>query len=341
MTKRFFILTAVCLLALSSSVTAQRRVDVSIEGLFAFDPLTGYYCKESLPSVATYIEAWRQESEVLLYIDNRLSWGYRHYCSEVDTTLLLRVSEYLGGEILPRVDSSYLRDISDFPQSRAFNAHFASDIEAIKRYFATPIHRFDSVLSYNPYGDSDFESLFHTFQCDITGADISLFSPPSLTAILPSELYIRQLVELLYFDNELVVVQLSGRQLRDILERSYSTRYYTVKSSSDDLLRINSSHYYHISISDTPHTVNLAKKRGNRVENWKLEADKLYLVALNSFLAKDFEVLRNFGDYKDLIIEWLKVNNNRFSRRILADLQPKRVVDKIIERESLSIFGSE
>ncbi len=330
---RIFITTVIFTLLMGTNASAQRRVDVSIEGLFSFYPLSGYYCKNSLPAVATYVEAWREQGEVHLRVVDSLSWGYRHYCNAVDSTLLPRVMDYIGGELVEADSTMVLRDISDFPQSRSFNEHFASDIEAIKRYFATPLRVFDTTLRYNPYGSSDFESLFHTFQSDITGAELSLFAPTRLDGSLPCELYIRQVVELIHYNNDLVVVEISGRELRQIMERSYSTRYYSVKRGSDDLLRHRSPAYYHLSISGVPHTVNLSKDRGARVENWPLDAKKLYRVAVNSFLGEKYPRVGNYGDYKSLIVEWLRGVVDPFKSEVMADLQPSRLVDEIKQRE--------
>ncbi len=342
--KRF---TLFLLLIFPFCAQAQRTIDVVMEGLFPFEPVSGYYVKHSLAPVHTYIQDWRREEpELLLRIADSLSWGYRHYCGTVDTTLLNRVAEYLSATITaPSVgmDTTVVtRDLSDFPQSRAFLDHFSSDIQAIKRYFATPLCHFDSTLAYDPYdGGNDFESLFHTFQCEASGADYSFFAPPRFDATVPRELYIKDVVNLLYYDNDLVVVELSGAELKELMEKSYSRRYYTLGWEEDDLLRFRTPAYLHTSVSGVKFTVNLTKRAGRRIENWPLKNAEIYRVAMNSFLARDFEVTENCGDYKELIIRWLRGCSGKLQKEVQCSLQPARLVQKIEAREKEIIFSTE
>ncbi len=327
----------------SLCATAQRRIDVVMEGFFPFDPVNGYYLKNSLAPVHTYMEDWRRDEPGLrLCVADSLSWGYRHYCTSVDTTLLPRVMEYLGGSVASVGDTTLrVRDLSDFPQSHSFLDYFASDIQAVKRYFATPLRTFDTVLHYSPYEGNDFEALFHTFQVEVGGADFSFFAPPGFDAKIPRELYIKDVAGLLYYDNDLVVVELSGAQLKELMERSYGRRYYTLSWEEDDLLRFRTPAYLHTSLCGVPHTVNLSKRVGRRVENWGLESKRIYRVAMNSFLARDFKVLLNKGDYKELIIRWLKECENPLRERTQSSLQPARIIEKVRSREEDKIFSSE
>ncbi len=332
---RFLLLT----FALSTlTAHAQRSVAVSVEALFAFDPLSGRFEPKCLPPVATYIEDWRVEiPDMKLVIVDSLKWGYRHYTQRVDTTLIPRILCYLGATI----DSTSVkgRNLRDFPHSRAFNEYFNSDIERIKRYFASPLCRFDTTLKYNAYGDSDFEALFHTFQREVTGAQLSIFSPPRLTAQLPEECYISNIVSLLYYDNSLVVVEMTGDEILEMIERSYSLRYYRPRSVQDDLLKHRVPSYLHTSISGVPHTLNLSKRSGKSVENWTLKPTAVYRVAMNSFLARDRVVVRDYGDYKELIVEWLRSTPDPLKYRVSVEIQPRRVVDEIMKREIITIFG--
>lgn len=314
-----------------------------MEGIFSFEPLSGRYVARSLEPVASYVEAWRAEgSEVKLLVGDSLGWGYRHYLGEVDSTLLTRVLGYLQGELIESGDTTerHYRDLSGFSGSREFKEFFNSDIEAIKRHFSTAVVCFDTTLYYNSYGSSDFESLFHTFQRGVTGADFSIFSPPRFDAALRGESFVRNITSLLYYDNDLVVVEMSGRELRDYMEESYSRRYYRVRTTSDDLLKYRVPAYLHTSLSGVPHTVNLTKAKGKTIENWHLEDDTIYSVALNSFLARDMEVIENYGDYKTLLIRWLRTSKNLFVDNSEADFQPQRILSEIERREMETIFGS-
>lgn len=318
---------------------AQREIRVETEYLFPFDPLGGWYTNNSLSPVATFIESWReQDSKTKLFVVDSLSWGYRHYIDIVDSTLFTRVLDYLGAELITEVDSSQrVSELSDFPRNKAYEEHFNEDIWAIKRYFATPIAKLDSSIKFNPYGGGDFQSLFHTFECDVTGAEISLFAPPRLNASLPKEIYINNITSLLYYDNSLVVVELTGAELKELLETYYSYRYYQIKNHQSDMLKFRTPAYLHIGVGGVQFTLNLTKEKGKKIENWRLKSEQIYRVAMNSFLARNFQISEDMGNYKNLLIEWLQRTENLFKVQELVNIEPQRVVTVIEQRERTTI----
>lgn len=319
--------------------SAQKQVTVVVDGLFPFDPITSRYVVRSLAPISTYAEAWRAEGQkVEIFVIDSLSFGYRYYCEHADTTLKNRVLSYVGATL--QTDTSVrVSDISGFSYSADFLAVFDPDIERIKRFYATPIAVFDTAKVYDPYAPCDFMALFHTFQIEVSGADLSIVAPPRRDVSLNKECYIKQLASLLRYDNDLVVVRLSGRQVKDLMEDSYQRRYYQIKDDGSDLLRIFTPAYLYSSIAPVAHTVNLTKPAGRRVENWPLDEDTIYKVALNSFLARDIEGVEVVGEYKMLLINWLRETKNPFRIREDYQLQPARVVARIVEREGKTIFG--
>lgn len=319
--------------------TAQKQVTVVVDGLFSFDPITSRYVVRSMAPISTYVQAWRAEGQrVDISVVDSLSFGYRYYCGQVDTTLKNRVLSYVGATI--QVDTSVrISDISGFSHSADFLAIFDSDIERIKRFYATPIAIFDTSKVYDPYAPCDFMALFHTFQIEASGADLSIVAPPRRDVSLHKECYIKQLVSLLRYDNDLLVVKLTGRQIKDMMEDSYQRRYYQIKNEGSDLLRIFTPAYLYSSIAPVAHTVNLTKPAGRRVENWPLADDTIYSVAINSFLARDIVGGEVVGEYKTLLINWLRDARNPFRVRENYQLQPARVVERIVDRERKTIFG--
>lgn len=318
---------------------AQKRVTVIADGLFPFDPISGRYVARSIAPAVTYVEAWRAEGQVVdVKVIDSLSFGYRHYCQQVDTTLKNRVLSYLDAKV--ETDTTIRPvDISGFPQDQLFLQSFDSDIERIKRYFATPLRLFDTSAVYDPYAPCDFMALFHTFQIESSSADLSIVAPPRLEVMLQKECYIKHIDNMLRFENELVVVRLSGSQIKKIMEESYARKFYQVRVEESDLLRIFTPAYLYQSISSVPHTINLTKPAGRRIENWPLADNTIYSVAFNSFAARQLPIDRKIGDYKTLMINWLKTTDNPFLVRENFQLQPARIVEKIVEREVRTIFG--
>lgn len=328
------------LIAAIPTVAAQRTVEVAPAAIFPFDPLSGRYVKHSLAPVATYIAAWREAgSEVRVSVsDSALAKAYRLYLDIEDSTLMVRVLEYLNAQksdtiIQPAIDALY-----EFPQSREFLSHFDPDIERIKRFFATPLAIRDSAVVFDPYAPSDFSRLFHAFQLTASGADLSLFAPATLDAQIPQQLFIKTIFSLFPFDNQMTVIKLRGREVKVMLEKIYSTRYFTLRNDRSDLLRHRLPAYLHSSLAGASYEVDLTKSEGERIENLSLEPDTIYSIATNSFAARDIEQQVHLGDYKTLLIKYLQIPHIVKSDEQWR-LKPERWAREIKLREMGTIFG--
>lgn len=314
-----------------------RRVKVAPEALFSFDPISGRYVKNSLPSVATYIEAWREQGEVEILVSlARLSRGYTIYNKLGDSTLLPRVSEYLGAQKVATDTTGLNSDkIYDFPQSRTFNEFFATDVERIKHFYSTPLRKFVDRQEFNPYASGDFSGLMHDFQLTVSGADLSVFAPPRLDAALPAEIYISSIFSLFYFDNQLVVVELTGREIKKMLEDIYGARFYVLKNEQSDLLRSTLPPSMHASLAGAPFEVNLTRPPGSRIEGLRLDDKPNYRVVMNSFAAQRLgKAIVEIGDYKTLLIKYLK-SEKLIENREQWRLKPERWVREIEARERI------
>lgn len=320
----------------------QRVVRVAPVALFPFDPLSTRYVHESLAPVVSYVEAWRNEGEKIdLRISRqKLGKGYKLYFKLEDSTLYNRVLTYLSA-LDDGSDTVIVEVISggvyEFPRSRSFLDHFNTDIERIKRFYATPITILDTTLLFDPYSPGDYSQMMHAFQLRATSADLSLFAPPKLNVKLDKELYIRSVFNMFYYDNDLVVINLKGFEIRKILEEIYGARYFTLRDAQSDLLAINLPPSMHISLAGASFTVNLARRKGSRIEELTLKADTIYSVAMNSHLAKRYgKALVNKGDYKLLFINYLR-NRTDIQKPEQWSLKPERWVKVIKERENLYI----
>lgn len=318
---------------------ATRVVRVAPRAIFPFEPISGRYVGESLAPVATYVQAWREEGALELIVnDSLLSKGYKMYLKLEDSTLFNRVLTYLNASVTSTDTMGiYSTKIYDFPQSRDFMAHFASDIQRIKRYYSTPLRKLINNQQFNPYCPSEFSSTMHDFQLTTTGADLSIFAPPRIDAAFTSELYIGSVLNLFYFDNQLVVVKLSGFEVKKLLEQIYDARYYTLKNLQSDLLRTTLPASMHASLAGAWYTVNLTKPRGHKIEELKLDPKAVYRVAMNSFAASKLDKPAvEVGEYKYLLIKYLK-DHKSIENREHWRLKPERWVEEIKARESLQI----
>lgn len=308
-----------------------RQVGVDCTALFPFDPLSSRYIPGSLSQVAQYVQQWRAVDSISLTISPQLSLGYRLYDELVDSTLDTRVFNYFSPCKLGSITQPI--DFTQMPHSKGFTDYFNEDIQRIKRFFATPITQLSDTINITDcyYGASQFASLFHKFQLSVACADVSFFAPPSKQGKLNPNIYINDIYSLFRYDNTLVTCSMTGRQIKEHLQKTYSKRYYIVVGESSDLVRYRTPHYMHTSASGLSYRVDLTK---GRITDFSLPLDSVYKVVMNSFEARTQPIVQVIGDYRLLLIKWL-MRYPKIECEIIEQwkLSPERWIETISKRE--------
>ncbi len=188
---------------------------------------------------------------------------------------------------------------------------FSDAFNQTKEYVARPIGEFSKATSTREsiFGNSSFVDLIHEFQLQKTGADISLVAPLAFNStISKGKIFVRDMFNLYKYENLLYTMELSGQEILDYLEYSYSKWFNTMVNENDNLLhfvkdengnlilsdRYNSpqlaSRYYNFSsAAGIIYTVDVSKPAGSRIEikalnnGKKFSVDSKYKVALNSY----------------------------------------------------------
>jgi len=174
----------------------------------------------------------------------------------------------------------------------------------VKKYVSQPIGYITKTISIREalFGNTAFVDLVHQIQLDVTGADISFASPLSFdTKINKGKVYIRDMFKIYKFENILYTMKLTGQEILDYLEYSYSMWYNEMKNIEDHLLNFDRDYrgnfilrgkfYNYSSASGINYTVNLQNKNGNKIEisglanGKKFELNEFYIVAINSYRA--------------------------------------------------------
>lgn len=327
-------LAVICLFLFTTTV-AQNRVDVlECRTLFPFEPLTGRYEAQSAARAATFINGWKGHGREFQIRDS-LSIGYKIYDDLVDSTLDDRVWAWIGVKKAP-VDSIVdTLDLRDFPVSSQFMRHFESEIQRIKRFFATPIAELEHSVEFDYYRPSELSAIFHQFQMESSRAQVSFFAPPTPDVILGPEIFINTVFDLFYFDNQLVVVNLSGRQIKTYLEEVAADRYFQTRKRESKILKPTTPYYRHISVSGIEMRINLTKTRGQKIEAFSLPMDSVVRVVMNSFQAQRFDAdAESLGDYKMQLIKWL-IKQHRVTPKISE--QWKLIPESWVKMESESL----
>lgn len=319
------------LLPLTAFGQSARKVGIECRALFPFEPMSGRYVAGSLSQVAEYVAQWRAVDSISLTLSPQLTIGYRIYEELVDSTLSTRVFSYFSPVAIDSVVSAV--DFTGMPHSRDFTTRFDDDIQRIKRFFATPIASLSDTLFIDDsyYGVSAFASLFHRFQLAASGADVSFFAPPAENGFLKKELYVKDIYSLFRFNNDLVICEMTGRQIKDYIQKTYAKRYYTMRNENSDLVRRRTPYYMHTSVAGASFRVNLTN---GRIEDFSLPLDSTFKVVMNSFEAGKIGTYNNLGDYRITLLKWL-MSQDVINSEIIEcwTLSPERWVHNAAKRE--------
>lgn len=190
----------------------------------------------------------------------------------------------------------------DVPPDPAFKAAFESSYQKIEEYVNQDVAYLETLLDSREafFGPSAFMSLIHQVQLDITGADISFAAPLAFNKqIEPGMLKVDDLFDLYRFENLLYTMTLTGKQIQDYLNYSYSQWFSSLSEHSGHLLRMSAGQngryrtktaYYNFdSCEGLDYEVDLNQPQGTMVNILGLSNGDLfnteanYTVAINSY----------------------------------------------------------
>jgi len=179
---------------------------------------------------------------------------------------------------------------------------FRGFIDTVQRYVNEPVGTISKTIHADQayFGPTAFIDLIHQAQLELTGADISFTAPLSFRATIPAgTLTIKDLFRLYKFENQLYTISLSGAEIKDYLNFSYSLWMRTMTGPDDLMLnmeqqpdgswRLKNAYYNFDSAAGIDYQVDLTRPVGQMVEILQLtngqpfDVNKTYRVALNSY----------------------------------------------------------
>ncbi|MDD4058460.1 MAG: 5'-nucleotidase C-terminal domain-containing protein [Bacteroidales bacterium] len=227
-------------------------------------------------------------------------------------------------------DSGFLNDFKD-----QFNS--------IKRFTTAKIGKLlNSIKSKEAYtGPSSYIDMIHSMQLSNSGADISFAAPLSYNVIIePKELNFQDMFNIYPFENQLYVINLTGFEIKNYLEFSYSKWINKFPSESGHLLKINTNGYGERSKFLNPYfnfdsaagilyEVDIRKGDGERIDIISMsdespfDLNKTYTVALSSYRANgggdllqrgcnltkiemEQRIVKKMGDIRELLYNQIK-----------------------------------
>lgn len=162
---------------------------------------------------------------------------------------------------------------------------------------------------------------------DYTGAEISCASLPNDTHGLPKFVTLNDIFVSFPFENDLVVLEVSGKQIHEALEKNAT--YFDVTSDeiivNPKFLHPKVEHYNYDVYDGLSYEIHVSKPVGKRVDkimikDQPINMDNTYTLALNSYrstgsggfdMFKDAKIVKQYPvSYVDLISSYIATHPN-------------------------------
>lgn len=210
------------------------------------------------------------------------------------------VGKHIGGELLP---------MENVEKDEAYIAHFKEYFNRVKSFTNGKVGRLEKDMQTCDayFGPSDYMSLIHSIQLNASGADISFAAPLTTNGIIKAGDFDFQGLFTIYpFENQLFIIELDGRQIKDYLECSYNYWIATMKHKNDHIINLvhdtsegnyrnrysfRNMPYNFDSAANIDYEVDVRQPFGKRIaikgmsDGRPFHADSLYTVALSSYRA--------------------------------------------------------
>ena len=255
---------------------------------------------------------------------------------------------YKNGRLKSKTIQGDIVSMKNEPTDEAMTTHFAADIERIKTYVNRRIGRFDNGITTREcyFGNAAFTDFIHALQLQITGADISFNAPLALDSRIDAgDITVADMFKLYRFENQLYVLNMTGREIKGHLEESYDRWVNTMKTPDDHLLLLNEQSkgdqqrlgfknytFNFDSAAGIDYVVDVTKPDGQKVKILKLsngepfDENTTYKVVMNSYRG-------NGGG--DLIIKGAGIPKEQLNGRIIyqSPLDLRHYLMQEIERQ--------
>jgi len=178
-----------------------------------------------------------------------------------------------GGKITEKTFGTELIPVRAEAADPVMRAAFQKDFEAVKAFTTKEIGVLNTDLwTRDAYrGMSDYINLVHTLSLGDRRADISFAAPLTYNGHVPAGILIYNDLFTIYpFENQLFVVKMTGKQVKDYLEYSYEQWIRTISKPDDHIL--------HIAPYDDPRTGQQGWSFVNRSYNFDSAAGLNYTV---------------------------------------------------------------
>src|SRR5574344_989323 len=200
------------------------------------------------------------------------------------------ISKQIVGQLIPT---------SNIEPDKKFLDDFAAQYDTLNKFVSHKLAVLDRSISIHPafFCLCDFVDAIHSIQLNLTGADVSFVSPFSMKAeFKKGDFLVSDLFNLYKYENKLYVAKLTGLEIKNYLEESYSRWVNKMHSPNDHLLLLSTQNghttfknelFNFDSAAGIYYTVDVTKDKGKRINITKMAngdpffLNKTYQVVLN------------------------------------------------------------
>lgn len=218
---------------------------------------------------------------------------------------LVSVRKKLGRIVSTEAEASLIR-IDKKKVDERMVAEFHDDYNKVKEFTVRPIGKLECALSSKEsyVGMSNYVNLVHTIQLSVSGADVSICAPLSYNGYIPAGTVIYDDLFTIYpYENTLVKISMTGKQIKNHLEYSYDMwvggkggNILNIKHEPDmrtgsDRWSFVARNYNFDAAAGLVYEVYPLEKKGNRVvikslaDGSAFDENETYAVALSSYRA--------------------------------------------------------
>ncbi|MBP5537667.1 MAG: bifunctional metallophosphatase/5'-nucleotidase [Bacteroidales bacterium] len=254
--------------------------------------------------------------------------------------------EIKGGKVVSKSLKSSLIPVDRQKADPTMREHFLPDYNAVKAFTLREVGELkrDMVFSDAFLGMSDYTNLIHTVCLGCSPAQISIAAPLTQNATVKAgKLIYNDMFTLYRYENQLFVVKMTGREVKDFLEFSYGLWIKTMEKPGDHVLNISprsdartgterwsfaEASYNFDSAAGINYTVDVTKPEGSRInitsmaDGSAFDMDATYNVAMTSYRASggggamvrgagvdtgniDERVVARYPEIRDLIFQYI------------------------------------
>ncbi len=210
-----------------------------------------------------------------------------------------------NNQIISKKIEGNIHDISDENIDTEFISTFQSQIDKIRDYVKTPIGFLTDTIRTRDcfFGSAPFTDLIHNLQLQITGADVSFNAPLSFNIEVASgPIRMSDMFKLYRYENQIYVLNMSGKEIRNHLEMSYDLWVNTMTGPDDHIMLLDDKSskdmqrygfknltFNFDSAAGIDYIVDVSKPNGYKVKIIKMsngepfDENKIYKVVMNSY----------------------------------------------------------